>query len=423
MSAVWSAASRFDKWLRIELLACEGWARLGRIPRRALPHLRRATYDPRRIEALEERVGHDVAAFVSVVAETVGEDGRYLHLGLTSSDVVDTALALQLREAADLLLAQLEALTGEVRRAAWKHRETLMIGRTHGMHAEPITWGLVLLGWADELERARERLRRAREEVSVGKLAGTVGTHATVDPRVEEYTLGKLGLPVAPVTTQVIGRDRHAFFLAGLAVLAGSLEKIATDLRHLQRTEVGEVQEPFGEGQKGSSAMPHKRNPILSERICGLARTIRGYALVGFENIALWHERDISHSSAERVIFPDACGLLYYMLRLMRRILGGLQVFPERMRQNLEQAGGVVFSQRVMLALVDAGLARDTAYRIVQRAAHQALSNGGDFRAVLAQDPQVRRHLKGRALDALFDPAYYLRHVGVSFARMGVKSR
>lgn len=421
MSAVWSAASKFDKWLQIELLTCEGWAREGRIPRSALPKLRRARYDPRRIEALEATVGHDVVAFVSAVAETVGPEGRFLHLGLTSSDVVDTAFALQLREAADLLLAELRALVAEVRRAARRHRATLMVGRTHGMHAEPTTWGLVLLGWADELGRSAERLGLAREEMRVGKLAGAVGTHATLDPKVEEFVLGRLQLRVAPVATQVIARDRHAAFLATLAVLAGSLEKIATDVRNLQRTEVGEVEEPFGEGQKGSSAMPHKRNPILCERICGLARVIRGFALTGLEDVALWNERDISHSSAERVIFPDACGLLHYMLRLMRRIVGGLRIHPERMERNLWQSGGVVFSQRVLLALVDKGMSREGAYRLVQRAAHRALANGRDFRALLEQDPQVRRHLSTQDLKALFDPRFYTRHVAVSFVRSGVK--
>jgi adenylosuccinate lyase len=421
MSAVWSAASRFDKWLRIELLTCEGWGRLGRIPKASLIRLRRAHYDARRIEALEETVGHDVIAFVSAVAETVGAEGRFLHLGLTSSDVVDTAFALQLCEAADLLHREVHALGVELRRQARRHRTTLMVGRTHGMHAEPTSWGLVLLGWADDLRRGEERLLRARAEVAVGKLAGAVGTHATVDPQVEEYVLGKLGLAVAPVTTQVIARDRHAAFLTTLAILGGTLEKIATDLRLLQRTEVGEVQEPFGEGQKGSSAMPHKRNPILSERVCGLARTLRGYALTALENVALWHERDISHSSAERVIFPDACGYLYYMVRLMRRILAGLQVFPERMQQNLWQSGGIVFSQRILLALVEKGMAREAAYRVVQRAAERALSNGRDFRTILERDPQVRRVLTPRELKALFDPGFYLRFVPVSFARAGAK--
>ncbi len=423
MSAVWSAASKFEKWLRIELLTCEAWVAQGRIPRTALAKLKRARVDPQRIETLEETVGHDVVAFIAAVAESVGPEGRYLHLGLTSSDVVDTALALQLREAADLLLAELHGLITEMQRAARRHRATLMVGRTHGMHAEPTTWGLILLGWADDLRRSEERLRAARVEISVGKLAGAVGTHATLEPQVEEYVLARLGLQVAPVTTQVIARDRHAAYLATLAILGGTLEKIATDLRHLQRTEVGEVEEPFAEGQRGSSAMPHKRNPVLCERVCGLARTLRGFAGTALENITLWNERDISHSSAERIIFPDACGLLHYMLRLMRRISAGLRVFPERMQRNLWQSGGVVFSQRVLLALIDRGLSRETAYRLVQRAAQRALGDGQDFRAILEQDPQVRRHLRPKDLNALFDPRYYTRHVAVSFARAGVKVR
>jgi adenylosuccinate lyase len=308
-----------------------------------------------------------------------------------------------------------------IRRRAIEERETLMAGRTHGIHAEPISFGFVLAGWLDELDRDRQRLVTAREDIRVGKLSGAVGTHATVEPQVEESSLKKLGLKVAPVTTQVIARDRHAAYLTTLAVLAGGLEKFATDIRHLQRTEVSEVREPFGEEQKGSSAMPHKRNPILSERICGLARVVRGYAQTSLENQALWHERDISHSSAERIIFPDACTLLDYMLRLMADIIEGLTIDRERMRANLYRSGGVVFSQRVLLALVQKGMTRQDAYRVVQRTAISALDGGPDFKTAIGQSPEVRERLTEREIAELFDPAFYLRHLDVTFERLGLE--
>ncbi len=420
MSEIFSPESRFRLWLEIELLVSEGWAEIGEVPRTALPRLRQAVVDPDRVAELEERVGHDVVAFLDAVSEGLGEEARYLHRGLTSSDVLDTALALQLVKAVDLLLKDLDRLSAAVRRRAIEERNTLMAGRTHGVHAEPLSFGFVLAGWLDELERARARLNAVREEVRVGKLAGAVGTHATVDPRVEEWALNRLGLRVAPVTTQVVARDRHAHFLAVLAVLAGTLEKFATDIRHWQSSEVAEVREPFGTEQKGSSAMPHKRNPVLSERICGLARTVRGYAQVGFENQALWHERDISHSSAERIIIPDACTLMDYMLRLMTDIVEGLTVDRERMRANLYRTGGIVFSQRVLLALVDKGMTRNDAYRVVQRAALSALDGGQDFRTIVGQAPEVRERLTADELAELFDPAYYLRYVGLAFQRVGI---
>jgi adenylosuccinate lyase len=421
MSEIFSPKQRFELWLRVELIVTEGWAELGEVPRSAVERLRQARVDVDQIARLEERVGHDVVAFLDSLAESAGDDARYLHRGLTSSDVLDTALALQLVEAADILLKDVDRLSSVVRRRAVEERDTLMAGRTHGVHAEPISFGFVLAGWLDELDRERQRLVTAREDVRVGKLSGAVGTHATVEPRVEEFALAKLGLKVAPVTTQVIPRDRHAAYLATLAVIGGSLEKFATDIRHLQRSEVAEVREPFGEEQKGSSAMPHKRNPILSERICGLARTMRGYAQVALENQALWHERDISHSSAERIIFPDACTLLDYMLRLMADIVEGLTIDRQRMRANLYRSGGVVFSQRVLLALVQKGMSRQDAYRVVQRAALSALDDGQDFKTVVGDAPEVRERLTNPELAELFDPAFYLRHLDVTFERVGLE--
>ncbi|HXN00752.1 MAG TPA: adenylosuccinate lyase [Candidatus Dormibacteraeota bacterium] len=422
MSEIFSPKQRYELWLRIELIVSEGWAEIGEIPRSAVDRLRQARVDPDHIARLEERVGHDVVAFLDSIAESIGgDDARYLHRGLTSSDVLDTALALQLVQAADILLKDVDRLSSVIRRRAIEERDTLMAGRTHGIHAEPISFGFVLAGWLDELDRDRQRLVTAREDIRVGKLSGAVGTHATVEPRVEESSLKKLGLKVAPVTTQVIARDRHAAYLMTLAVLAGGLEKFATDIRHLQRSEVSEVREPFGEEQKGSSAMPHKRNPILSERVCGLARVVRGYAQTSLENQALWHERDISHSSAERIIFPDACTLIDYMLRLMADILEGLTIDRERMRANLYRSGGVVFSQRVLLALVQKGMTRQDAYRLVQRTALSALDGGPDFKTAIGQSPEVRERLTERELAELFDPAYYLRHLDVTFERLGIE--
>ena len=421
MSAIFSPSQRYELWLRVELTVCEGWADLGEIPRSALERLRKARVDPEHIARLEERVGHDVVAFLDSLAESLGDDARYLHRGLTSSDVLDTALALQLVQAADILLKDVDRLSSVIRRRAVEERETLMAGRTHGIHAEPVSFGFILAGWLDELDRDRQRLVTAREDIRVGKLSGAVGTHATVEPSVEESALKKLGLRVAPVTTQVIARDRHAAYLTTLAVLAGGLEKFATDIRHLQRSEVSEVREPFGAEQKGSSAMPHKRNPILSERVCGLARVVRGYAQTALENQALWHERDISHSSAERIIFPDACTLLDYMLQLMAEILEGLTIDRERMRANLYRSGGVVFSQRVLLALVQKGMSRHDAYRVVQGAALSALDGGQDFKAIVGQSPEVRERLTAEELAELFDPAFYLRHLDVTFDRLGIE--
>jgi adenylosuccinate lyase len=421
MSEIFSPKQRYELWLRIELTVCEGWADLGEIPRSALERLRQARVDPDHIARLEERVGHDVVAFLDSLADSIGgDDARYLHRGLTSSDVLDTALALQLVRAADSLLKDVDRLSSVIRRRAVEERNTLMAGRTHGIHAEPVSFGFILAGWLDELDRDRQRLVTAREDIRVGKLSGAVGTHATVEPSVEESSLKKLGLRVAPVTTQVIGRDRHAAYLTTLAVLAGGLEKFATDIRHLQRSEVSEVREPFGEEQKGSSAMPHKRNPVLSERICGLARVVRGYAQTSLENQALWQERDISHSSAERIIFPDACAAIDYMSLEMSKVLRGLEVKPERMLANLQFAGGVVFSQRVLLALVDSGMSREDAYLIVQKAAMQATDGAGPgFRKLLEQNEEVMKRIGGK-LDDVFDPWAGLEHTDLAYERLGL---
>jgi adenylosuccinate lyase len=352
------------------------------------------------------------------VAESVGPAGRWIHFGLTSSDVLDTGLALQLRSAMDVILAELERLLAVVKRLALAHRDTVMAGRSHGVLAEPTSFGHKLAVWAFELDRDRDRLRRSREAVSAGAISGAVGTYATVDPRVEELVCARLGLTAAPASTQVIQRDRHAEYVAALAVTASSLDRFATEIRHLSRTEVREVQEPFAGGQKGSSAMPHKRNPVVSERISGLARVIRGHSQAALENVALWHERDISHSSAERIVFPDATGLLAFMLRELTGVLDGLVVFPDRMRANLEAAGGVVHSQAVLLALVDAGMARHNAYALVQAAAAKAWDEGADFRATLERDPRVVERLGPERLGALFDPTRSLANLGVVFERL-----
>ena len=418
MREIWSDRRRFQHWLDIEIRTCEAWAALGRIPSDALPAIRRATFDVDRIAATEERVGHDVIAFLTVVGESIGPESRFVHLGLTSSDVLDTAFALQLRESADLILADLGRVRESAAELAIRHRRTLMAGRTHGIHAEPTTFGLKVAGWVAELDRGLSRLAAARADIAAGKLSGAVGTHATIDPRVEAQVLASLGLTVDPAATQVVSRDRHAAFMSTLAGAAATLERIATEIRHLQRTEVGEAYEPFGREQKGSSAMPHKRNPVMTERICGLARVVRGYATTALENVALWHERDISHSSAERVIFPDACSLLDYMALQTHRVLSGLEVRPDRMLRNLESGGGVVYSQRVLLALVESGMSREDAYARVQSAAMRAMEGEGGFRSNLEADSLVVERLAD--LGSLFDPGHYLKEVDVAFDRLNL---
>ncbi len=420
MEAVWSDEARLGNWLEIELLAVEALAELGTVPLEDAAACReRAAFTVEAVAEREAVTRHDVAAFVDVVAASIGPAGRWVHFGLTSSDVLDTGFALQLRAAGDVLLAELEHLLAATERLALQHRDTVMAGRSHGVIAEPTSFGHKLAVWAFALDRDRDRLRRAREVVSVGALSGVVGTYASIDPRVEELVCARLGLRTVEASTQVIQRDRHAELMTSMAITASTLDAMATEIRHLARTEVREVQEPFAEGQKGSSAMPHKRNPVVSERVSGLARVIRGHAQAALENVTLWHERDISHSSAERLIFPDATGLLAFMLRDLTWVLDGLQVFPDRMRENLEVGGGVVYSQSVLLALVDAGMARDEAYPLVQAAAARAWDEGTSFRASLEADSEVARRLDRAALDALFDPTRYLANLGGVFEKLG----
>jgi adenylosuccinate lyase len=414
MGAIWSDEARLENWMRIEILACEAWGQLGRIPEDDLIPIREATATFERVQEIEAVTHHDVAAFVQAAAESVGRAGRWIHFGLTSSDLLDTGLALQLRSAADLLLARMEQLLAVIKAKAFEHRDTLCVGRTHGVVAEPTTFGHKLAVWAFELDRDRERLRRAREVVSVGKISGVVGTYSAVDPFVEEYVCRELDLAPAESSTQILQRDRHAEYLSAVAVTGATLEKIALEIRHLSRTEVREVQEPFGEGQKGSSAMPHKRNPVLSERVAGLARLLRANLQAGLENVALWHERDISHSSVERVILPDSTELLDYMLTTTHYVLEGLRVFPERMRENLNVGGGLVYSQAVLLSLIEGGLERDEAYAIVQDAAAGAWDRGEDFRQLLVDDDRVA--LSDVELAGLFEPN--LEHLDTVFARL-----
>ncbi|HYA01803.1 MAG TPA: adenylosuccinate lyase [Syntrophobacteria bacterium] len=419
MGCIWEPENRFRRWLDVELAVVAAMAELGQISAQAAEEIAaRAGFDVDRINTIEQETRHDVIAFLTCVAERVGPAARYLHLGLTSSDVLDTSLALLLREAADLILEDLDNLLVVLKRRAFEHRDTVMMGRSHGVHAEPVTFGLKLALWYEEMARNRERVLRARECINVGKISGAVGTYANVDPQVEELACARLGLKPAPISTQVLQRDRHAEYFSVLAVLASSVEKIATEIRHLQRTEVREAEEYFAEGQKGSSAMPHKRNPIATENLCGLARLVRANAIAAMENVALWHERDISHSSVERVIAPDSTILVDFMLHRLTNVLGTLLVYPEKMRENLEKTGGLFYSQRVMLALAEKGLSREAAYALVQQHAMAVWTGGGTFKDRLAADPEVGRHLSPDELEYLFDLSYYLKHVGTIFAKV-----
>jgi adenylosuccinate lyase len=420
MGAVWDERAKFRHWLRIEILAAEAWAKLGVIPETDMAEIRERAVevDPVRVDELERSLQHDVVAFLTILGEKVGPASRWIHYGMTSSDLLDTALALQLRESCELLLAKTDALIGVLKRRALEFRGAVCAGRTHGIHAEPTTFGLKLAVFAFEAARDRDRLIRARDIVGVGKIAGPVGTYASVDPFVEEYVCGELGLAAAEASTQVLQRDRHAEYVAACSIVAATCEKIATEIRHLQRTEVREAEEPFGEGQKGSSAMPHKRNPILCERICGLARVVRAGLVPALENIALWHERDISHSSAERVLLPDASIALDYILSLTTDVIEGMRVYPDRMRVNLEASGGLVYSQAVLLALVEAGLSREEAYAIVQDAGMRTWEKGGSFRDRLLGNKDVRERLGEAKLDEIMDPSRYLVHAGAIFERL-----
>ena len=419
IGAVWTEEAKYRAWLEVELAVCRARAQLGEIPAEEVEELaEKAGFTVERIHEIEAETNHDVIAFVSTVAEKVDSPvSRHFHFGLTSSDVLDTAGALQLREALDLIQRDTRELALLLCEMALEHRHTVMVGRTHGVHAEPTVLGHKIAVWAFEMERNQDRLAHAREVAAVGKISGAVGTYANVDPKVEAITCEELGLKPAPASTQIVQRDRHAEVLATLAILGSTIEKVALEIRGAQRTEVRELAEPFGRGQKGSSAMPHKRNPILSERLCGMARLLRGYAAVGFENNALWQERDISHSSAERIVLPDATILALYMLRTTMRILRGLQVDKERMLAKLNLGGGVVYSGRVMLALVEAGMSRDDAYAVVQGAAMQAWEGEGRFRELLEEKEEVRERL-GADLGDLFDPSYALRNVGVVFEKV-----
>jgi adenylosuccinate lyase len=421
MGGIWSEAAKYQAWLRVELAVCEAYAKRGRIPADAMARIRAtAKVDIERILVVQQRVKHEMISLLTSLEEQLGDDARYVHVGLTTNDVWDTATALQLRDAADLLLAGQRRLQAALRALALKYRDTLIVGRTHGVHAEPTTFGLKVAVWYVEAGRNVERLERARAAIAVGKLSGAVGTFAHVEPEIEEDVCRELGLGIEPVSTQIVQRDRHAEFCATLAILGASLEKIALEVRGLQRTEVLEAQEPFGEGQKGSSAMPHKRNPELSERICGLARLLRGNAAAALENVALWHERDISHSSVERVILPDSTIALDYVLDLTAFIVEGLDVNPARMAENFDLSYGLVYSQRVMLKLTEAGLARQTAYEIVQRHAMRAWKERRAFLDLLAEDPAVTEKLSPGELKACFDPAWYVRNVEAIFRRAGL---
>ncbi len=419
---VWSEKNKFQKWLDVEIAVCRAWAKLGKIPEDALRKIEENTrIDDETLEKIREyeRVyKHDVLAFVSAVSEQVGEEGRYIHLGLTSSDVIDTALALLMREALSILIRDVELVMEELKRLAYEHKDTLMIGRTHGVHAEPTTFGIKLAVWYDEMRRNRERLVQAKERVSYGKISGAVGTYSNVPPEVERLALEELGLKIEPASTQIVHRDRHAEFMSAMAITASSLDKFATEIRHLQRTEVLEVQEPFTKGQRGSSAMPHKKNPIHSERICGLARVIRSNLIPALENIVLWHERDISHSSAERVILPDSSIALDYILNLFHDILRGLVVNRERMLKNMELSKGLYFSSKVLVALTEKGMVRDRAYDVVQRCAMESWNSDKSFKEVLLHDPEVRRYLSEEELDSIFNPWEFLKHRDYIFKKV-----
>jgi adenylosuccinate lyase len=459
MAAIWSASHKTDTWLKVELEVCEAWAREGVIPPDAMEKIRRARYNAERMQEIERETHHDIISFLRSIQEQLGPEGRFIHLGLTSSDVLDTALALQVKEAGELLQAKLAELIEAVAKQARAHKYTLMAGRSHGIHAEPMTFGLKLALWVDELRRQQKRLGEALAQITVGAISGAVGTHATVPPQIEEHVCARLGLGVDPITNQVIQRDRHAHFMTTLALIGASLEKMAQEIRHLQRTELSEAFEPFGAGQQGSSAMPHKRNPELCERICGLSRVLRGFAMTALENVALWHERDISHSSTERIIFPDGCTLLHYMLHVFTNVINGLEVNKERMLANLNMTGGLIFSQRILLALIDKGVGRQEAYKIVQRNAKKVWSQHSQcgskqegepdilpelpaqegidsslagnvtgsgqqdllpFLRELSNDPEVTRYLSLEELKGLASMDYYTTYIDASFKRIGL---
>ncbi len=420
MKRVWSDENKFNKWLEVEIAVCEAWAELGVIPREAMPKIKLARVNLNRMGEILKETHHDVTAFLGSVSESLGDESRFIHLGLTSSDVIDTALSLQLIEAIELLGQDVKELISVLARKAIQHKYTPMIGRTHGVHAEPISFGFKLALWTEEMRRNQQRLAEAEKAVAVGKISGAVGTYATLSPEVEEKACTRLGLAPAPISNQVLQRDRHAQFVTTLAIIASSLEKFATEIRGLQKTETREVEEPFAAGQTGSSAMPHKRNPELCERVCGIARLVRGYALTSMENITLWHERDISHSSTERIILPDSCLIVDYSLAIFTSIMKGLQVYPQKMQRDIELTKGLIFSQRVMLALINKGLSRQQAYELVQRNAMKAWKGSRNFLTLLKSDAEVTAVLPVAELESLFDYQYYLRYMDDIFKRLGL---
>ncbi len=420
MKQVWSDENKFTKWLDVEIAVCEAWAEIGKIPRNAVPKIKMARLNMKRMEEILQETHHDMTAFIGSVSESLGPEARFIHLGMTSSDVMDTALSMQLVEASNILNEDIKDLLSVLIEKAIKYKYTVMIGRTHGIHAEPTSFGLKLALWIEEMQRNRQRLVEATKMIAVGKISGAVGTYATLSPEVEEKACAKLMLNPASISNQVLQRDRHAQFVTTLAIIAGSLEKFATEIRGLQKTDTREVEEPFSKGQTGSSAMPHKRNPELCERICGLARLVRGYSVTAMENIALWHERDISHSSTERVIMPDACLTLDYMLSIFTNIMDGLLVYPDAMERNLNKTKGLIYSQRVMLALIDKGLGRQEAYKMVQRNAMESWEGSEDFLKLLKADKEVLAVLPAEELEAIFDYKYYLRFVDDIFKRLGL---
>ncbi len=420
MKRVWSDENKFNKWLEVEIAVCDAWSELGVVPRDAIPRIKMARCNFKRMEEILKETHHDMTAFVSSISEGLGNEARFIHMGLTSSDVMDTALSMQLVEAAEILTDDIKALINVLAQKAMEHKYSTMIGRTHGVHAEPITFGLKLAIWVEEMRRNLQRLGEAKRIIAVGKISGAVGTYATVPPEIEQKACRKLKLAPDPISSQIIQRDRHAQFVTTMALIAASLEKFATEIRALQKTEVREVEEPFGAGQTGSSAMPHKRNPELCERVCGLARLARGFAVTSLENVALWHERDISHSSNERVTLPDSCLLLDYSLSLFTSVMSGLIVKQERMRKNVDITKGLIYSQRVMLALIDKGLSRQKAYELVQRNAMKAWKQGKAFLGLLKSDADITGVLPPNELESLFDQNYYLRYVDDIFERLGL---
>jgi len=419
MASIWEPENKFKIWLKVEILVCEALAKRGEIPKTALKDIQeKSDFRVERIDEIEKEVKHDVIAFLTCVAEYVGNSARYMHLGMTSSDVLDTALAVQLKQASTLILKELKAFQGALKTQALRHKMTPTMGRSHGIHAEPLTFGLKVANWYEEVGRNIERVKRARQSISYGQISGAVGTFACIHPEVEEYVCSKLGLKPAPVSTQIIQRDRHAEFFTTLAIVAGTIDKIATEIRHLQRTEVLEVEEFFSSGQKGSSAMPHKRNPVVSEQMCGLARIVRSNAFAALENMPLWHERDISHSSVERVIGPDSTILIHYMLRKMTSMMERLIVYPENMMCNLEKTEGLIFSQSVLLALVDKGIAREEAYKLVQKNAMQSWTKGKDFLTLLKKDKKIGALLKKNEIEKIFNLKAQFKSVDIIFKRI-----